>query len=76
MICERCGHVGQPKSKTDGSFLVEGCLWLFFLLPGLIYSIWRLSTRRKTCPVCDGAMIPLNSPRGQLLQQQLHNKQP
>jgi len=71
-ICERCGGVGKPRSITEGSILIEGCLWVLFCLPGVLYSIWRLTTRRKACPACGGTMVPYNSPRGQMLYQQMY----
>ncbi len=72
MICSTCGQTGGLKTETPGSFLIELVLWLFFLLPGLIYSIWRISARKQVCASCGGAaMIPLNSPRGQQLQREL-----
>jgi hypothetical protein len=47
---------------TKGSFLIEFLLWVCFIVPGLIYSIWRLGTRHKGCPSCGGPMIPVDSP--------------
>ncbi len=71
MICAACGSTGDPKLETPGSFLVELLLWCFLLLPGLIYSLWRISARRKVCGACGGqTLIPLNSPRGRKLQQE------
>jgi hypothetical protein len=46
---------------------MEIALWLFLILPGLIYSVWRLTSREKVCGICGGRMIPINSPRGQQL---------
>lgn len=67
-ICANCGHVSKPKTITRGSFVIEIILWLTFLIPGLIYSIWRLTTRYKACPQCFAPyMVPLNSPRGRKL---------
>jgi len=68
-ICIRCGFHGQPMKVTKGSFGVELLLWLFFCLPGLIYSIWRLTSRYDACPSClaPSSMIPANSPEGQRL---------
>lgn len=64
-ICAACGTVGQPKSETRGSILIEIVLWLCFLIPGLIYSIWRLTTRRPVCRACGGhELLPLNTPGG------------
>jgi hypothetical protein len=37
-------------------------------IPGLIYSIWRLTTRQKVCPSCGNAgMIPIATPGSQQL---------
>ena len=66
-ICAECWHVGSEKEVTQGSFLIEVFLWLFFLLPGILYSSWRQSSRRKCCPVCGGHMIPASSPKGRAI---------
>jgi ssDNA-binding Zn-finger/Zn-ribbon topoisomerase 1 len=50
--CPNCGYEGEAKTYTKGSLAVEIVLWLFFLLPGLIYSVWRLSSRYEGCPKC------------------------
>ncbi len=53
---------------TSGSIAIEIVLWLAFLIPGLIYSIWRLTTRRDACAACGSAeLVPENSPRGREL---------
>jgi ribosomal protein L32 len=67
-VCKACGHIGYPKTITKGSFLTEVILWLFFLLPGLIYSIWRLTSKEEVCPRCGNAtMIPVDTPIGKQL---------
>ena len=43
-ICASCGSPGKPKNAIKGSIVVEIILWFSFLIPGLIYSIWRLTT--------------------------------
>ncbi|HYK53441.1 MAG TPA: hypothetical protein VEV38_07920 [Candidatus Eremiobacteraceae bacterium] len=73
-ICESCCFVGYPETKAAGGgfgCFVEGLLWLFFIIPGLIYTVWRMSTIKKVCPKCGSHMIPLDSPRGRRLQMQL-----
>ena len=68
MVCTACGSVGRPVRVTQGSFLIELALWLFFLLPGFIYSIWRLTSKHDACPKCGGKqLVPLDSPVGQKL---------
>lgn len=65
LYCTRCGDVNYPKKVTGGSFLIEVILWLCFLVPGIIYSIWRLTGgRTNVCRKCGGAeLIPVDSPR-------------
>ena len=67
-VCTTCGFIGSPKKIVKGSILIELVLWLAFLVPGLIYSIWRLTTKYDACPKCKNAsMIPVDSPTGQKL---------
>jgi hypothetical protein len=62
-LCAVCGTVGDTKRNMKGSILTELFLWLFFLLPGLIYSIWRHTTVTQVCRNCgSSAVIPLDSP--------------
>lgn len=69
MICSNCGTIGVPKTVTEGSFFIELILWLCFLIPGLIYSIWRLTKRHQACRTCGSKdLMPLNSPMGIKLQ--------
>ena len=69
LICPNCGTVGTPKTVTKGSILIELVLWICFIVPGIIYSIWRLTTRAQACRSCGaGNMVALNSPVGKKLQ--------
>jgi len=72
LICPNCGTTGLPKTFTKGSILMELCLWLLFLIPGLIYSLWRISSRYKGCRQCGATnLVPLDSPRGKQLASEL-----
>lgn len=65
-LCTVCGTVGNTKRDMKGSIFTEFLLWCFFLLPGLIYSIWRHSTVAQVCRNCGSpAVIPLSSPVAQ-----------
>lgn len=62
--CPSCGTVGVPQFRKSGSTSVAVVLWLLGILPGLIYSIWRASTKRYVCPKCEQTgVIPLDSPK-------------
>ena len=76
LICTMCGSQTRlPKSHTKGSMLIEIVLWLAFIVPGLIYSLWRVTTRQKVCPACGStALIPLSTPAGQQLLQKFGHK--
>jgi ribosomal protein S27AE len=64
-ICTQCHYIGKEVSHTKGTFLMEIVLWIFFIVPGMVYSMWRLSTREKVCPQCgQRTMIPVTSARG------------
>jgi len=72
-ICANCGYKGRPKTLTKGSFSIEIVLWLFFIIPGLIYSLWRLTSRYKACPKCKMTnMVPISTPRGQKLLKEFY----
>lgn len=63
IVCTSCGYVGEPRAITKGSVWIEVVLWLCFLVPGLIYSIWRLSSRHDGCQSCGLlTIIPADSP--------------
>ncbi|VAX25283.1 hypothetical protein MNBD_NITROSPINAE02-648 [hydrothermal vent metagenome] len=63
-----CGTKGHPKSIVKGSFLIEIFLWLFLILPGLIYTVWRITSRYDAYPAClNASMIPANTPTGKKL---------
>jgi len=48
---------------VKGNMGTELLAWLLFLIPGLIYSLWRMNSVYKGCPVCKAAnMIPVDSP--------------
>lgn len=62
--CPACGQTGNGVRHVPGSILIELVLWLCFLVPGIIYSIWRHAASKKACHVCRTAeLIPVNSPR-------------
>lgn len=74
MICPNCGTQSDPEDVTRGSLGIEIVLWLCFLIPGLIYTIWRHSSKYEACPAChQPGMIPADSPRGKQLAASFSN---
>ena len=64
MMCTRCLTVAAPKKQVRGSFVMELAAWCLLLIPGIIYSFWRLTTKQLVCPACGSAeLIPPSSPR-------------
>lgn len=67
-VCTRCGFVSTGTTRVKGSILIEIMLWFFFLIPGLIYSLWRLTTKAVVCPKCGSEeLVPSDTPRGREL---------
>jgi len=50
-VCMRCKAVDRVTTITRGSPALELALWLL-VVPGVIYSIWRLRGRVKVCALC------------------------
>ena len=66
LVCTNCGHVGATTKVTKGHFALEVILWLCFLIPGIIYSVWRLTTRHEACPACGNTnLLPKSAPMAQ-----------
>jgi predicted Zn-ribbon and HTH transcriptional regulator len=64
-VCIKCGVNCNSVTITKGSIFIEIVLWLIFLLPGSIYSIWRFVNKYKGCPSCKSeSLILVDSPLG------------
>jgi len=73
VICTVCGNIGKPKKFTKGSMLMEIFCWLLLLFPGLLYSVWRLTTRQNVCSKCGSPnIVPTSSPVGAELVKKYH----
>ncbi|MCB2107350.1 MAG: hypothetical protein KDE14_06590 [Rhodobacteraceae bacterium] len=72
LICASCGSQ-SVRRHVQGSFFIELILWLCFIVPGLIYSIWRRTGLKKYhCAECGSLdVITTKSPRGLKLQREL-----
>ena len=67
MVCRNCETYGYPVyGATKGSALITVILFCFFIIPGVIYAIWRNTGRRMVCAHCgSAALVPWDSPVGQ-----------
>lgn len=54
--CTNCSsYFAYPKKK--GSGWIELVLYLFYIVPGIIYSIWRRSGNSNKCPHCGSTHV-------------------
>ena len=66
LVCLACGTHAHPKVVTRGSIWIELVLWLCLLVPGLVYSLWRHTTRHAACAQCGATnLVPPGTPAGQ-----------
>lgn len=74
-MCTRCLETVKAEKVTKGSFVIEVLLWLCFLFPGVIYSVWRLTTRYWACPSCGSPeLVPSESRRAKQLRGELETE--
>lgn len=56
-ICGECNSALEFDKSKRGSRIIEMILWSTLVIPGLIYSIWRKSTRKKICYYCGSDFV-------------------
>lgn len=66
-ICLHCETPCAPDYEKPGNLFFEIILWCMFLLPGVLYTYWRVDSAKPVCPSCRGATVPVDSPRGKRL---------
>jgi len=67
-ICPNCHSIIKPREVESGSGWITLLLLFFFVVPAIIYSFWRSSTRKNTCPTCGAPNpVPLSTPAGQAI---------
>ncbi len=75
-VCKDCRHLGVPQGygKLRGNFIVSTILWTF-VIPGIIYSIWR-RTGRGSCARCGStALTSLDSSYGKIALEEYYIKE-
>lgn len=75
LICKDCGtSCDRGRRVTRGHLAIEILAWLFFLIPGIMYSIWRHYTRHEVCPSCGSRqLIDMQTPLGKRLALEVGN---
>ena len=67
-VCTKCGTVGLAKTTNNSGLLawfITIILYLFYIIPGLICTVFLLSKRKKGCSVCRSAdIVPVDTPIG------------
>ncbi len=64
LLCTQCGaETSAPLKLPPGSPWVALVLAVPFVIPGLVYTVWRYTMRRTVCPTCGHAqLIPGDAP--------------
>lgn len=51
-VCKNCEEIGQVTEKMPGNGWVEIVLYLFWIAPGIVYSVWRRKSKKQVCGSC------------------------
>lgn len=51
-VCKNCEEVGGVTTKLLGTGWVEAVLYLFYIAPGIIFSVWRRKGAKQVCSAC------------------------
>ena len=69
-VCNECEYIG--RGRPQGSMTMEIFLWVCFIVPGIFYSLWRISQPRNVCPECGHKnMIPIKTTKGKKMAQEI-----
>lgn len=72
-ICKQCGSITKTADSLPGSGWIELILWLCYLVPGVIYSIWRRAKKNVACTACASReLVNVTSPVGERLVREYH----
>lgn len=71
-ICTTCGAESGLSRRRRGNGFLELILWLAVIVPGILYTAWRNMEDVRLCRTCGKeTMIPLNSPVGRRMHEEL-----
>jgi hypothetical protein len=60
-LCMECGCQRDPIDAKRGLLVIEIFMWLLYILPGVVYSIWRRARKHQVCPNCGNPSMVLTS---------------
>lgn len=60
-VCMECGCQRDPVDAKRGLLVIEIFMWFLYILPGVIYSIWRRVRKQSVCPKCGNPSVVLTS---------------
>lgn len=75
-ICMECGCQREPIVAKRGLLIVEIFMWLCYIVPGVIYSLWRRVRKQLLCPNCRAPSIELTSSTRVMKMRRLINISP
>lgn len=71
-ICTSCWTQQVPKKVNVWSWALELVLYIFLLIPWVIYSCWRVSNARLQCSYCNSnSIVWIDSPMWKKLLKEL-----
>ena len=72
VVCESCNEQTMSVTKMKGTMLINIVLLVCMVVPGVLYFVWRLTTKHKACGSCGSDQIlPINSLKGKKLLKEL-----
>jgi len=75
-LCLECGCQREPIMANRGMLIIELFMWLLYILPGVIYSIWRRVRKQEICPNCRTPSVVLTSSSRAMKMMRLMNTFP
>lgn len=74
-ICKQCGTLNLKGDALPGSGWIELVLWLCYIVPGIIYSIWRRNKKNAACEACGSReLVQIGTPVGAKLILEHHSQ--
>jgi hypothetical protein len=77
-VCLDCNsYTSDPDIGMPGSIILEVALYFCYIVPGIIYSIWRRTQHVRICKMCQkNKLIEIMSPEGRVLFKRKYGKYP